>query len=246
MAYKLYHKDADYSYVLGPFPAFECLKWRSELVRAVYYADKFNDTAKLLGLTKQLNKHAELAPKLLDKLARGQKEPYVAVIYEKEGFLRPLAKTKPHLILNEIRNSGNLGTILRACLAFGITDVALVGDTVDLFLPEIARASMGAIFALRINCFPNLNSYLDEYGAKKRKLYSFCLSDKAIFLKDLIKQSAKPAIYSLVFGNEGQGLPAYCELAPFQAIMIEQSNAVDSLNLAIAASLSMYEFANWQ
>lgn len=246
MSYKLYHKDADYSYVLGPFPSFECIKWRSELVRAIYYSENFNEKTKLLVLAKRLNKPVELAPKLLEKLAHGQKEPYVAVIYNKENFLRPLERTKPHLVLHEIRNSGNLGTILRACLAFNIKDVALVGDTVSVFLPEIARASMGAIFALRISCFPNLASYLNKYGSNERKLYSFCLSEKAIFLKDLIKQSAKPHVYSLVFGNEGQGLPESCEVTPFQAVLIEQSKNVDSLNLAIACSLGMYEFSTWQ
>lgn len=242
MAYKLYHKDADYSYVLGPFPSFECLKWRSDLVRDIFYADNFNEQAKLLGMAKALGLKAELAPKLLEKLARGQKEPYVGVIYDKENFYRALSPESPHLVLHEIRNSGNLGTILRACLAFGIHDIALIGETVSIFLPEIARASMGAIFALNIAYFPDLASYISAYGKDSRQLYTFCLSKRALSLQAALTKPLKNQHFSLIFGNEGQGLPSVCEQAPFQPIMIEQSKDVDSLNLAIACSLAMYEF----
>lgn len=269
MAYKTYNKNAAYSYCLGPYPAFECLKWRSDLVEAVFFDEQFNELEHLLEVCRSLHLKAQAAPELLARLAKHKKAPYVAVIWKKENFLRKLNRqAKTHLVLHEISDSGNLGTIIRSALAFEVRDIALVGQTVSPFLPEIAKAAMGASFAVRISCFGNLDAYLAEYGTceveaalnvdndsltqtvkqhtsynNKRKLYTFCLSDQALPLSQIlpeIKNDKQPR--SLIFGNEGRGLPQECTGAPYIPIMIEQSADVDSLNLANACTLALYTF----
>ena len=97
MAYKLYHKDADYSYVLGPFPAFECLKWRPDLLLAAYYDPAFREIDKFCKLAEKSGIKAETAPKLINKLAHGQKEPYVAVTAatSEQFYARPWLSTLP-------------------------------------------------------------------------------------------------------------------------------------------------------
>lgn len=242
MAYKLYHKDADYSYVLGPFPAFECLKWRPDLLLAAYYDPAFREIDKFCKLAEKSGIKAETAPKLINKLAHGQKEPYVAVIYRKDGFFRSLSPAADHIVLHSVANSGNLGTILRSALAFNFADIALIGNCVSSFLPEIAKASMGAMFALNIEYFPTMSDYLRRYCASenKRQLFSFCLSPTAVNLSAIAAQFKQDEPRSLIFGNEGQGLAPEFEREPYTPVIIEQSPAVDSLNLAIAASIAMY------
>ena len=135
-------------------------------------------------------------------------------------------------------NMGNFGTILRTCLAFGIHDIAVITPAADHFNPKVVRASMGAVFSLRIACFSDFAEYRKRYAQADRKLYAFMLTAK----KQLTAENCpKPDKYTLIFGNEATGLPeSYANEA--EAIIIPQSPEVDSLNLTIAVGIGAYLF----
>ena len=149
-----------------------------------------------------------------------------------------LASDRPHLMLVNPGNMGNAGTIFRTCLAFGIHDVAIITPGIDRFHPKAVRASMGALFSLRVQCFPDFETYRKQYGTEERKLYSFMLTGK----KQLTAENCpKPDLFTLIFGNEATGLPE--EYADFsESIIIPQSPEVDSLNLTIAVGIGAYLF----
>lgn len=95
---------------------------------------------------------------------------------------------------------------------------------------------MGAVFRLRVRVYDRFEDYRAAYP--ERKLYPFML-DASVPLQEAVKE--KPAVWTLVFGNEGRGLPAeFARLG--QAVRIESNDKVDSLNLAMAAGIGMYEF----
>ena len=97
---------------------------------------------------------------------------------------------------------------------------------------------MGSVFRLRVKVYDRFEEYREAFPG--RALYPFML-DASVPLREAVKE--KPPVWTLVFGNEGKGLPK--EFASMgQAVRIESNNKVDSLNLAIAAGIGIYQFMN--
>ncbi len=231
-----YRSELDYSYAPGIFPSMECLAYRPEKVRRLLLhssaagregADRLREKAEALGV------RVEEADRALARIS-GKENCYAAAVFEK--FEDAPDPGKPHVVLHNPGDSGNVGTILRTALGLGIEDVALVRPCVDLFDPRTVRASMGSLFRLRVKVYDTFAEYREAYP--ERKLYPFML-DASVPLREAARE--KPALWTLVFGNEGRGLPA--EFAAMgQAVRIESNDKVDSLNLAAAAGIGMYEF----
>ena len=126
---------------------------------------------------------------------------------------------------------GNLGNAMRSLLAFGYHDLALITPCADKFNPKVVRASMGALFKIRIEEFSSFDEYISKYP---REFYPFVL-DTSKPLHEVTFQ--KPC--SLVFGNEATGLPP--EIHNHNNVRIEQSDEVDSLNLTTSIAIGLYE-----
>lgn len=236
-AVKPYKKEFTYSYVLGAFPTIELLTKRPETVEEVYVHSTFTDREHVEKLCKShgipVRENDRMIAKLSDK-----ENVFVIGVFRK--FTDSLSTKEPHLMLVNPSNMGNAGTILRTCLAFGIHDIAIITPAIDPFNPKTIRASMGAIFSLRIECFESFEEYRRQYvdTATERKLYSFMLTAEDQLT---VETCPKPELYTLIFGNEATGLPAeYAEYA--NAIKIPQSPEVDSLNLTIAVGIGAFLF----
>ena len=114
---------------------------------------------------------------------------------------------------------------------------AIIRPCVDVFDPRTVRASMGSLFRLRVRVYDSFEDYRADFP--DRALYPFML-DASVPLREIREI---PEQYSLVFGNEGSGLPA--EFASMgQAVRIESNDKVDSLNLAVAAGVGIYYFSS--
>lgn len=137
--------------------------------------------------------------------------------------------------LYEVSNPGNLGTILRTADAVKARGVILIGSATDPFAPTAVRASRGALFALPILQLENADELLDWCGAQSVRIVT--TSDRA--QQDLWDADLSTPLL-LMFGNEGEGLPPEI-LARGQAVKIPMAGAVDSLNLAVAAGVLLYE-----
>lgn len=231
---KKYKKDFAHSYALGPFPTFELLAHRPQAVRAVYFREDFREQGKLRDACAGLGVPCLLWPRALERIA--QKEVcYAAGEFSKyPGRLRGDA---PHAVLVEPADMGNLGTIMRTLLGFGIRDLALVGTCADWWNPKVVRASMGAVFPLEVQHFGDFPAYLDAYGAG-RDIFPFMLDGGKSLTPESCPQSQK---YALVFGNEASGLPPVYQTYG-QSLFIPQSEAVDSLNLAVSVAVGSFLF----
>ena len=231
-----YKSDLDYSYAPGIFPAMECLTHRPEKVRRLLVhssAAGREGTDRLRALADKLDVRVEEADRALARIS-GKENCYAAAVFEK--FADDPDPEKPHVVLHNPGDSGNVGTSLRTALGLGIEDVALIRPCVDLFDPKTVRASMGSLFRLRVRVYNAFGEYRDAFP--ERALYPFML-DASIPLREAVRE--KPERWTLVFGNEGKGLPE--EFAAMgQAVRIESNDRVDSLNLAIAAGIGIYEF----
>ena len=231
-----YKGGLDYSYAPGIFPSMECLAYRPRDVRRLLVhssAAGREGVDRLCALAEKHHIRIEEADRALARIS-GKENCYAAAVFGK--FEDEPDPARPHVVLHNPGDSGNIGTILRTALGLGIGDVALIRPCADLFDPKTVRASMGAVFRLRVRVYDRFEDYRAAYP--ERKLYPFML-DASVPLQEAVKE--KPAVWTLVFGNEGRGLPAeFARLG--QAVRIESNDKVDSLNLAMAAGIGMYEF----
>ena len=231
-----YRSELDYSYAPGIFPSMECLLYRPESVRRLLVhsaAAGREGIGKLTELAEAHRIRIEEADRALGRIS-GKENCFAAAVFGK--FRDELRKDRPHVVLHRPGDSGNAGTILRTSLGFGMEDIALIRPCVDVFDPRTVRASMGSLFRLRVRVYDSFAEYRAEFP--DRQLYPFML-DASVPLREIREV---PPVYSLVFGNEGSGLPA--EFASMgQPVRIESSDKVDSLNLAIAAGIGIYYFS---
>ena len=233
-----YDKKLTYSYALGIFPALKLLENRPDCVRRLLLSpdglssegvQKLRDRCAALGIRE------EMAERVLRR-ASPPDNCFAALVFEKyECRLNPQAN---HVVLHRVSDSGNLGTILRTLLGFGIRDVAIVRPAVDAFDPHVLRSTMGAFYSMNVRYYNDFEAYRAEFPG--HALYPFML-DGAILLNEAARGKRLP--YSLIFGNEATGLPA--EFAQMgQSVMIPQSPDIDSLNLSVAASIAAYVFTH--
>jgi TrmH family RNA methyltransferase len=231
-----YRKDLDYSYCLGVFPCLELIQARPDSVRRLLLDPRGEENTgvqKLTALCERRGIRREYSPKLLSRISR-KDNCYAALVFDKyEDTLSPGAC---HVVLHHISDSGNLGTILRTWLGFGGMDLAIIRPAVDFFDPHALRASMGAAFKLRVRQYDRFEDYAKDFPG--HRLYPFMLQG-ALPLEEAAAAARSP--YSLIFGNEGAGLPeVFAGMG--QSVVIPHRDSIDSLNLSVAAALGMYAF----
>jgi len=141
------------------------------------------------------------------------------------------------LILDEIQDPGNLGTIIRSAVAFGIDTIVLSENTVDLYNPKVLRATQGMIFhsniIMRNSCeIVTLLQNLDipVYGTDVVS---------GVDVKNLGKKEKEK--FALVVGNEGNGVRQEVKSMCDKNLYIPMKDGVESLNVAIATSILLYE-----
>ncbi|MFD2758815.1 TrmH family RNA methyltransferase [Gulosibacter faecalis] len=165
----------------------------------------------------------------------------VAVARQFPTALKRVFEGAPKLvaILEEVRDPGNLGTIIRVADAAGADAVVLTGRTVDLYNPKVVRASTGSIFHLPIA----VEADFDDAAVRAKQAGMRVLAAD-ISGRDLVEARellAEPTAW--VFGNEAHGLPdevlAQCD----DTLIVPIYGRAESMNLATAASVCLYETA---
>ncbi len=230
---KPYKKEFDYSYTLGAFPTFELLDTRPEIVRAVILHPGFTERERITARCAAQGIPVRADERLLMRISP-KENCYVAGVFSK--YEDRLASDRDHVVLVRPGDMGNLGTIVRTLAGLGIRDLGVVTPCADRFHPRTVRASMGALFRLRIEAFSSFDEYVKQYG--ERDVYPFML-DGALPLR--VADCPVSSRYTLVFGNEATGLDAaFREVG--QSVYIPQTAAVDSLNLPIAVGIGVFSF----
>ena len=146
-------------------------------------------------------------------------------------------KIENAIILENVQDPGNVGTVLRTASAFSIGAVVLTGDCADLYSPKTIRATMGAVFRQRVLRLDRseLPAWLEEHGLP---LYGAALSKDAQDLRGLDLTHAAVAV-----GSEGQGLSPELLALCRGEVIIPMDARSESLNAAVAASVLMWEMA---
>ncbi len=231
-----YDRSLAYSYALGIFPCLQMLDARPDkAIRLLIHPEGENsDGVRLLReRCRALGVREEMAERVLRRESK-KGNCFAAIVFEK--YDAELDAHSDHIVLNEISDSGNLGTALRTCLGLGIRNVAVIKPCVDIFEPHTVRSSMGAVFAMNVCLFDTFEDYRMAYSS--HTLYPFMLTG-SVPLEDAATEKVHP--FSLVFGNEGRGLPEV--FASYgKPVRIPMSSDIDSYNLAVSVAIGAYAF----
>jgi TrmH family RNA methyltransferase len=137
------------------------------------------------------------------------------------------------LILENIQDPGNLGAILRSAVAFGVEQIICSPGTVSAWSPKVLRAGMGAHFAVKI--FENQDLVEVISRLEIPVLATSLDAKKSIYEEDLRGAQA------WIFGNEGKGVSVEIQKLATKKVIIPQSSKVESLNVAMAATVCLSE-----
>lgn len=178
---------------------------------AIY--DKITDTKEPQGIMAIVQKHAY---QLYDVLASEEKPFFV--------------------VLDEIQDPGNVGTIIRTAAAAGCTGVMLTKGCTDVFASKVVRASMGSIFHVPI--FEGLSSgeIISSLAQHKIDILATSLESSNIYFKVDFNKSL-----AVVFGNEGNGVSRNLLEHSKDRLYIPLLGRVESLNVAASAAVILYE-----
>lgn len=181
----------------------------------------------------------EVSEAVLAKLASKDNPQTVLGVF-KQAFVAPpepkaVSSSSTWLALEEVRDPGNLGTIIRTCDAVGVSGVILVGACCDPYSVESIRATMGSVFAVRLAKMEReaFQGLVAEWPGDVIATHLDATDDfRAV-------QYRGPEI--VIMGSEGPGLSDALASAATRRVKIPMAGQLDSLNLAIATALTLYQ-----
>ena len=177
----------------------------------------------------------ETTEPVLKKLTTTESAPEaIAVGFQKTYDKNILKHTKKVILLENIKDLGNLGTIIRSSVAFGADAIILYGESVDIYNPKCVRASVGNLWKLPIIHLTKIEELEENFNTFERIA---TLPRTNNLLKSF--KAKRPCL--VMFGSEANGLSE--ELIKFStnAVKIEMAETVESLNLATSVSVILYE-----
>ncbi len=173
----------------------------------------------------------ETTEAVLSKISSTDSAPK-AVAVAKKPAKKWSDEYKKVVLLEDIKDAGNLGTILRTACAFNIDAIVLYGDTVDLYNPKCVRSSVGNLWKIPVFEMNDLSIFNDY-----ERVATLPKSDNTVWLKDYIPQEK----VLVMFGTESSGLSQKLKDFATKNVTIEMSDKVESLNLSISAGIILYK-----
>ncbi len=199
----------------------EALGWEPQHVVATKHPHVFDEVKPFI-----------VTEKLMAELS-AQNNPHDVLATFKQRWQPHPSKEGTWLALEEIRDPGNLGTIIRTADAASAAGIILVGDCCDPYAPDCVRASTGSIFALPLCKMPTAQ-FVDFAKAWPGTALATRMDAKAVYREPC------PAPHLIVLGSESKGLSDFISSACGRKVRIPMKQGVESLNVAAAAALMLY------
>ena len=182
--------------------------------------------------------HEVVADSVFDAMAETvTPQGVLAIVKMPEYSLEEMIENAGTLILLEnLRDPGNLGTIIRTAEAAGVSGVILSKESVDIYNPKVIRSTMGAVYRVPFLYMDDFMTLLQDLRQQDVRLLAAHLKGQKTF--DKADYSGKVGI---LIGNEANGLSEEASELANEKVLIPMAGSVESLNAAIAAALLMYE-----
>lgn len=215
--------------------------WRKK-IRKIYlsesYANRYSAEAeKLKGLCR-----TELLTDPVFDHVSGTKTPQgiMAVVERQDYRMADIFGSEtgePHvLVLDNLQDPGNLGTIFRSAEAAGVTGIIMSGDCVDIYNPKVVRSTMGAVLRMPFLYTEDLPGAIYELKAEGILTYAAHLQGEQVYDKADYTSGC-----AFLIGNEGNGLRDEVAACADCRIQIPMCGNAESLNAAVAAAVLMFE-----
>ena len=225
----------------------EGIKICEELIHSDYDCEALLVEQKYLGNNphcKVIKNFAEKGIRILitkseffNKIA-DSKSPQGLIAIAEQKEMNIAADAKAFVAIENSQDPGNLGTILRTALWFGIRDIILSSNSVDIYNPKTVRSTMGNLFQLNIVYTEDLYNYCRKVYPEHR-YYGASLEANSSIHDIAINER-----FGLFFGNEANGLTQDLVDKLDELYIIPGAGLAESLNLSVSAGISLYHFTN--
>lgn len=215
----------------GPHVVADALAEKAD-VRAVFASHESAEKDDIRSLLERAHAagadfHVVTGRELLSICDTDTPQGIVAVVAMPRAPERPFAKPGAWLLLDEVQDPGNVGTLLRAAEAFGLTGAMATAGTADLFSGKVVRSAQGAHFRLALlSAAPET---LDAFAAAGGGLWAAATDGE-----DVYAAPAPPPFFALALGNETRGVSAAVAARAARRVCVPQRGRADSLNVAMA------------
>jgi len=226
---KTFRKKHNLYIVEGHTMVQELLNKYPEQVEFVLITDKYKD----LNTAKEIY---SVTQKQFENLSNLQTPDGILAVCKIPSNKLDIQSAKRVVILNEVSDPGNLGTIIRTANWFSASCLLLTKNSVDCYNPKVVQASMGSLFRLPIFYIEDLEETLSILTQEKFNIIGLSLNGSS---ESTIDNNSKLA---LVFGSESHGIPANIESQIHYLYKIPGNPAVESLNLSVATAIAMHQF----
>lgn len=180
-------------------------------------------------------KNAEIVEKTIFRELSDTVNPQgiMAVVKQPEWNIEIKNLSGKVLLLDGIRDPGNLGTIVRTAEAAGVSAIYMSPDCVDIYNPKVIRSTMGSIFRVPVKT-ADLLSVIDELKKQGKPVYGTSLQATKSY-KDVDTANA-----GIVIGSEANGISDAVAKATSENVLIPMAGKVESLNAAVSAAILMF------
>ena len=230
----------------GPQAVSEALAFRPDLLVEIFVTphalEKYADLGRAVRES-DLDPHF-VTEHVIDAMADTvTPQGVIAVCRQFPVALKDIVADGPRLVavLEEVRDPGNAGTIIRAADAAGADAVVLTGRSVDLYNPKVVRATTGSIFHLPVAMAPDLATVLDKLRGAGLTVLAADVKGEDLLEARRDGTLGKPTAW--LFGNEARGLTDEHLALADRPITVPVYGHAESMNLATAASVCLYESA---
>jgi len=195
------------------------------------------------GLLKKLEKtgYETVSPEVFQKMSDTQSPQGILIVLKRPKYdLKALLQVKNPLfvLLEDLQDPGNLGTIVRTGEGAGVTAVIMTENTVDIYNPKTIRATMGSIYRVPILYVESLEKVIESLHNIDVKVYAAHLDGKDYYDSFSFYEGT-----AFLIGNEGNGLKKATADRASSYLKIPMEGQVESLNAAIAATVLLWEAA---
>ena len=228
---KKYRKQTNEYLIEGVNLCLECIAFRKDLISAAIVTSDKKHLAE--GITPLY----EVSEKVMETLGDTEAPQGIVLVGRTQDENLDISAMRRIVYLDKVKDPGNVGTIIRSADAFGADAVILSAECADLYNPKTVRATMGSMFHLPVVCE---NVYLD--WLKKLKDADFTIITGSLDTEDT------PATVDFVnsktvicLGNEAHGVSEELVSLGVKKVKIPMPGKAESLNVAIAGSVLLYE-----
>ena len=230
----------------GPQAASEVLSYRPELIVELYATptalERYTDIAQTAvdaGVDVEFVTEEVLSAMSDTVTPQG----FVGVVHQFPTSVKDIFNGEPKLIavLEEVRDPGNAGTIVRAADSAGADAVIFTGRTVDLYNPKVVRSTTGSIFHLPVAVGASLDAVVARAHEAGMQVLAADVKGEDLLVARRENLLAAPTAW--VFGNEARGLEDADLALVDRVITVPIYGYAESMNLATAASVCLYESA---